>query len=55
METIDSTILNLGDVEYDKQNGLEDQKPPVPSKNSKWGIPPSATVHKSVHNKKFPN
>jgi hypothetical protein len=32
---IDSSIINLGDVEYDKQNGLEDQKPPVPSKNSK--------------------
>ncbi len=55
LKMIDSDIKNLGNVEYDNKNCLQHQKHPVPSKNSKWGLPPSATVHKSVHNKKFPN
>ncbi len=44
---IGSSIGNIGDVEYDKQNSIEDQKIIVPSKNSKSGSPPSDTVLKS--------
>ena len=55
LKTIDSSVRNLGEVEYDKQNWLQHQKPQVWTNNSKWGLPPIATVHKSVHNKIFPN
>jgi len=52
---IDSSIKNPGEDEYDKQNWLKRQKNQVLQKNSKWGLRPLATVHKSVHNKKVPN
>jgi len=54
LEMIDSSIKNPGESEYDIQNWLKRQKNQFLQKNSKWGLRPLATVHKSVHNKKFP-
>jgi hypothetical protein len=55
LKMIDSSTKNLGEVEYGKQNSLQLQKTPARPKNSKWGLPPFATVQKLVHKKKFPN
>ena len=51
---IGSSVKYTGEVEYDKQNWLQHQKTQAWPKNSKWGLNPIATVHKSVHIKKFP-
>ena len=50
-----SSVSNPGEVEYDKQKRLKRQKIQVLPKNLRWGLPPIATVHKAVHNKKGPN
>ena len=55
LERTDSSIKNLGEVEYDKQNWLQRRKTQAWPKNLKCGSPPIATVHKSIHNKKVPN
>ena len=55
LEMIDSSVRSRGEVEYDKQNCLQHQKTRVWLIYSKWVLPPIATVHKLVHNKKFSN
>ena len=52
LETVDSSVKNLGN---DNQNCLQHQKTPVRTKNSKWGLPPIATVHKLVNNRNVSN
>ena len=52
---MDSNVRNLGEVDYDKQNRLKLQKTQVWLKISKRGLPPFATVRKSIHNKKVSN
>jgi hypothetical protein len=52
---MDSSIENHGKVEYDKQNCLQHQNPSAWTKNSKCGLPPVATVQKSMHYKKVSN
>jgi len=52
---MDSSVTNLGEVEYDNQNCLRHQKTPVQPKNLEWALPLIATVHKSAHNKKVTN
>ncbi len=40
LKTVDSSVRNLGKVEYDKQNWLQHQQSQIRPKNSKWGLPP---------------
>ena len=47
LKMIDSSVKSPEEFEYDYQ------KTQVWPENSKWGSPPFATVHKSVHKKKF--
>jgi hypothetical protein len=54
-ERTDSSIKTLEEAEFDKRNELHHQKNSISAKNSERGLPPVATVHKTVHNKKFPN
>ena len=54
LEMMDSSTKNLGEFEYDNKNCHRHQKTQVWLKNSKRGLPPLATVRKSVHNKNFP-
>ena len=55
LKTIDSSVVNSGEVEYDKQNRLQRQKTQVLLNNAKWGLPLLATLHKSVNNEKVSN
>ena len=50
-----SRVKNLGEVEYDNYNSLQQLKIQVGRQRLKWGVPPITTVHKSVHNKKVSN
>ena len=52
---MDSSVKSHGEVEYDIQIWLRYQKIQILPKNSKGGLGPHATVHKSVYNKKFSN
>ena len=53
LEMMDSSVKNLGEFEYDKQNRLQRQKTQVSPNNVKWDLPPLPLYRNRFITKKF--